>query len=146
MGYLKQKHLDYKWHALTGIFVYDTTAFFFLIPFWRVVGEPLWLLLVLIGVYVLCLLLTHHFRYVVAEGVLSARWRKTLFGKVYWTVAILLVIFTAGGSYGFTRSLQVFQGYNTALFVITASLIPFNRMQSISKRKNWNYQWIPLQK
>ncbi|GGK09339.1 hypothetical protein GCM10007063_34750 [Lentibacillus kapialis] len=137
LGYLKQMHRDYKWHALTGVLVYDTTAFFLFIPFWRVVGEPLWLLFVLIGIYVLCLILTHYFRYVVVEGVLSARWRKTKFGRLYWTAAFLLVTGTAGGSYGFARTLQVFQGYNTALFVISACLIPFGIIIIIGFHSLW---------
>ena len=124
IGYFKQKHRDYKWHAITGVFTYDITAFFCLVPFWRVLGEPLWLLITLLSLYVICIYLTHYFRYTVSEGIFSAK--KTRFGKIYWITAFTLIGLTGGGSYGFSRALQVFQGYNTALIVITACLIPFS--------------------
>lgn len=123
-GYFKQKHRDYSWNALTGVIVYNLTGIFCLVPFWRVLREPLWLSITFSILIIASFYLTFRYRYVLAEGVLSARWRKTRFGKVYWTMAFLIVFLSGGGSYGFARSLQVFQGYNDTLIILSACLVP----------------------
>lgn len=137
LGYLKQKHRDYSWHALTGVFVYNLTGVFCLIPFWRILNEPLWLSISFIILFIVIFYLTFRYRHIVAEGVLSARWRKTRFGKVYWTIAFLAVILTGGGSYGFARSLQVFRGYNDTLVILSACLVPFGFIMIIGFQGLW---------
>ncbi|WP_430784502.1 hypothetical protein VBD025_08625 [Virgibacillus flavescens] len=53
LGYFKQKHRDYSWHALTGVITYNLVGIFCIIPFWKVLGEATWLSILLICLYVI---------------------------------------------------------------------------------------------
>lgn len=122
-GHIKKRHQDQRWRGLYYVIHWDITAFLMLIPFWRTLGEQAWLLVLFIVLYIICILITHRYRYTIAEGVHFHP--RSKFGKTFYTIAFIVVVLSGGGTYGLSRSLQVFFGENTASVVLSGLMLPF---------------------
>lgn len=124
-SYLNKKHVDSKWRPLYFVVNLDLGALFGLCPLWIVLGEPVWLGLVLLLLVGICVFMTHRYRKVVATGIfLEGGTKGKQFGKWYFGTVALIEVLTAGGSYGYARFLQVITNYSTAQVVLASCMAP----------------------
>ncbi|HET7579221.1 MAG TPA: hypothetical protein VFK33_08065 [Bacillales bacterium] len=137
-GSLKNQHQNIKWRSFTIVVNGDVAAFFSLIPFWGVFGKPLWLFILLAALFSLSMVITHCYKYDIANGIWSGG--KTRFGKMFYLISFIFVFLSGGGTYGFTRNLQVFLGYNTTLVILSVCLLPFSFIMLMA----FHCQWLSI--
>ncbi|WP_217589273.1 hypothetical protein [Lentibacillus saliphilus] len=135
IGYFQEKHMDQKWHALTVVITSDISGLFCMLLIWRVLGHPIWLLIALLSIFIICLSLSHHYRKTIAISIFNPR--KTLFGKLYYILGVVIVGLAGGGTYGLARFLQLTYGQNTALLIICSMLVPFGIWLIIGFHSMW---------
>lgn len=134
-GYFRNKHRDWRWHALTGVITYDTLGFMCLIPFWRVLGEKLWQFVLLVILYLLCIGISHYFRKAIFEGLFLLR--RTMFSKIFYTVGFALIGLNGGGTYGYARMLQEMYDYHTVMLILSGGLFPFGLWVTLGFHSLW---------
>lgn len=125
LSYVGKKHVDSKWRPRYFVVNLDLGALFGLCPLWIVLGEPVWLGLVLLFLFGICVFLTHRYRKIVATGIfLEGGTKGKQFGRWYFATIAVMEVLTAGGSYGFARTLQVVTDYSTASIVLASCMAP----------------------
>lgn len=124
IGFIKDKHLDKKWHALTNHVIYNVAALFCWMPFWIVTGMKAWLFIILFSISLSLLVLGYRFYKTVAIGVFSSK--KNRFGTYFSIASLIWLTLSGGGSYGYTKLLQAIYGYSNALVIIATLLVPFS--------------------